>query len=279
MKYNTLLALHNSQDPMESLESAVALAISMQAHLEIRVLNMASPMPRMALNTNNIYDWGESLSEIVGKTEKRVNEIKIWLERQEISATVSSSTLPLVRIDEDVSEPALYSDLVLCCRPVDSIVVGDMAKALDGIIFTAGKPALILTDGNGLTNGGFKSISIAWDPVPEAMKALTASLPLLKKATDVELLVVTHDEESEPYTVNTKKILGWLRRHDIEASFKFLPQGNQSVSTALIDYINIANRDLIVLGAYGHSKFSERLFSGVSYQVLDHSKTSLLIAH
>jgi len=279
MKYNTLLALHGSHEPIASLKPAVAMAKNMKAHLEIRVLSMITPLPSMALSTDHIYAWGESLSEIVGENEKRVKAVKAWLEGQEIDAVVTSSSQPLVRIDEDVSEPALYADLVLYSRSGDSIVEGDLAKALDGVIFNAGKPALILTERNALNDGDFKSISIAWDPVPEAMKALTASVPLLKSASDIELLIVTQDEKKEAYSSETKKIIGWLRRHGISATLKLIPQGDQSVSMTLLNYINSANRDLIVMGAYGHSKFSERLFSGVSYKVLDKSNTSLLIAH
>ena len=279
MKYNTLLALHCSHEPITSLKPAVAMAMKMQAHLEIHVLSLMTPVPSMAMSTDHIYAWGEGLSELLGETEKRVNAVKAWLEDQKLDAVVTSSCQALGRVNEDVSEPALYADLVLCSRAGQSIVVGLMAKALDGVIFDARKPALVLADNIDSIDCDFKSISIAWDPVPEAMKALTASVPLLKNASDVELLVVTQDKEKEAYSIETKRIVAWLRRHDVKATLKLIAQGNQSVSKALIEYINNANRDLVVMGAYGHSKFSERLFSGVSYKVLDQSNTSLLIAH
>ena len=279
MKYNTLLVLHCSHEPITSLKPAVAMAKNMQAHLEIRVLSLIAAVPSMAMSTDHIYAWGESLSELVGETAKRVNAVKAWLEDQEVDAVVTSSCQPLGRVNEDVSEPALYADLVLCSRAGESIVEGVMAKALDGVIFDAGKPALVLSDNTDSIDSEFKSISIAWDPVPAAMKALAASIPLLKNASDVELLVVTQDKEKEAYSTETKKIFGWLRRHDIKATLRLISQGNQSVSSALIEHIDNANRDLVVMGAYGHSKFRERLFSGVSYKVLDQSNTSLLIAH
>jgi hypothetical protein len=213
MKYNTLLALHSSHEPITSLKPAVAMAMKMQAHLEIRVLSLMTPVPSMAMSTDHIYAWGEGLGELLGETEKRVTAVKAWLEDQEVDAVVTSSCQPLGRVNEDVSESALYADLVLCSRAGESVVVGVMAKALDGIIFDAAKPALILTDNTDCIDCDFKSISIAWDPVPEAMKALTASVPLLKNASDVELLVVTQDEKKETYSTETKKIVGWLGQY------------------------------------------------------------------
>jgi nucleotide-binding universal stress UspA family protein len=279
MKYNTLLTLHYSHEPITSLKPAIALANSMQAHLEIRVLSLITSVSSMAMNTDHIYAWGESLGELVGETQKRVTAVKAWLDDQEVDAVVTSSYQPLGQVDENVSGAALYADLVLCNRSGESIVVGDLAKTLDSVIFDAGKPVLILTENTGSIDCDFKSISIAWDPVPQAMKALTASIPLLKNASDVELLIVTQNEDKEAYSTETKKIVGWLRRHDIKATLKLIPQGGKSVSVALIEHINNANRDLVIMGAYGHSRFSERFFSGVSYEVLDQSNTPLLVAH
>lgn len=279
MKYNTLLTLHCSHEPISSLMPAVTMAMNMQAHLEIHVFSLISPIPSMAMNTNHIYAWGENLSELVGATQERVKAVKAWLKNQKVNAVVTSSYQPLGQTDENVTEAALYADLVLCKRFGDSIVVGELARAIDSVIFDAGKPALLLTDSAASVNCDFKSISIAWDPVPQAMKALTASVPLLQIASDVELLIVTQNEDIEAYSNETKKILGWLRRHDIKATLKLVPQEEKSVSRALIEHINNANRDLVVMGAYGHSRFNERLFSGVSFKVLDESNKPLFIAH
>lgn len=279
MKYKTLLTLHCSHDPISSLKPAVAMAVNMQAHLEIHVLSLISPVPSMAMNTNHIYAWGENLGELVGATQERVKAVKAWLDEQKVNAVVTSSYQPLGQTDVNVAASALYADLVLCNRSGDSIVVGELARAIDSVIFDASKPALILTESTASVNCDFKSISIAWDPVPQAMKALTSSIPLLQNASDVELLIVTQNEEKETYSTETKKIMGWLRRRNIKATLKLIPQDEQSVSSALIEHINNANTDLVVMGAYGHSRFSERLFSGVSFKVLEKSNKPLLIAH
>ena len=56
-------------------------------------------------------------------------------------------------------------------------------------------------------------------------------------------------------------------------------QENKPVSEIVFDFVNGVGHDLIVMGAYGHTRFAEKLFSGTTHQVLDRATTSLLIAH
>lgn len=279
MKYKNILALHCLHDPITSLKPVIAIAKDMRAKLEILVLNQAIPFGVMVSMQNPNYDWSKSTTDSFDETERKVEEINDWLKDKEIDATVTSSCQQLGLIDDEVSVPALYADLVLYHRCDQSLVSGLMSKALEGAIFDAGKPALILTERPDAIGSEFKSVSIAWEPAPEAMKALTASLPILKRALDVKVTVVTKETEDITADSHTRPLLDWLKNHEINATLEHVPQENRSVSEALLNHINNTDRDLIIMGAYGHSRLSERMFSGVSHTVLDKSNKSLFIAH
>lgn len=285
MNYKNLLALHCLHDPITSLKPAVAFAKDLRAKLEIRVLNQALPMGTMVpmgpmVSMQNLhYDWSKSLTDDFVETEKRVGDIMSWIEDKEVDTTVTSSCQQLGLIDDEVSAAALYADLVLYHRCDQSLVSGLMSRALEGAIFDAGKPALILTQRSDSIGCDFQSVSIAWDPVPEAMRALSASLPILKRALNVSVFVVSKKPEGVDADSRAERVLDWLQNHEIEASIEHVPQGEQSVSDALINHINNTDRDLIVMGAYGHSRLAEHMFSGVSHTVLDKSNKSLFIAH
>ena len=279
MKYKNLLALHCLHDPITSLKPAIAFAKEMRAKLEIRVLNQAIQMGTIVAMQSPNYDWRRNFADAFDETEERVRDIMTWIKDKEVDATVTSSCQQLGLIDEEVSVPALYADLVLYHRCEQSLVSGLMSKALEGVIFDAGKPALILTQRSDSIGCDFKSVSIAWDPVPEAMRALTASLPILKRALNVSVMVVSKNTEDVDSYSDSTRVLKWLENHEIEATLEHITQDDQSVSQALIEHINKTDTDLIVMGAYGHSRLSERMFSGVSQTVLDKSNKSLFIAH
>ena len=279
MIYKNLLVLHCLHDPITSLEPAIAIAKELRAKLEIRILNQSLSYGVMVSMQNPNYDWSKSVADDFDETEKRVDDVTTWISDKEVDAIVTSTCQQLELVDDEVFIPALYADLVIYHRGEQSLVSGLMAKALEGAIFDAGKPALILTQRSEAIGYEFKSVSIAWEPVPEAMKALTASLPILKKALEVKVIVVAKNAENLNADSHSKRVIHWLRSHEINATLEYISQENQSVSDALIDHINNSDSDLIIMGAYGHSRLSERIFSGVSHTVLEKSNKSLFIAH
>jgi len=279
MQYKNLLALHCLYDPITSLKPSIAMARDLRAKLEIRVLNQAMPVGTMVSMQNPNYDWSKGVTDAFDETERRVGDITTWLADKEVNATVSSCCQPLGLVDDEVAVSALYADLVLYHRSDQSLVSGLMSKALEGVIFDAGKPALILTQRSDAVGCEFKSVSIAWDPVPEAMRALTASLPILKRALNVSVIVVSKNPDTVNSDSGSTRVRDWLENHEISASVEHVAQGNETVSGALLKHINNTTSDLIVMGAYGHSKLTERMFAGVSHTVLDKANKSLFIAH
>lgn len=279
MKYKNLLALHSIEDPITSLKPAIAFAKDIRAKLEVRVLNHASPMASLwsLQNPNNIRD--ESIADAYLKTEQRVGEVKDCINKLESNAIVTSSYQQLGLLDEEVSGPALFSDLVIYHRCEQSLTTGMMSKALDGVIFDAGKPALVLTQNTTENGCNFKSVCIAWDPVPEAMRALTASLPLLKRALNISIVVVCKNKKNIETSSKTRLVIEWLHNHNINADVEYVLQKSETTSEALVNHVNSGPGELLVMGAYGHSRLSERVFSGVSHTLLDKSEKSLFIAH
>jgi nucleotide-binding universal stress UspA family protein len=279
MDYKTLLAIHTLHDTLETLEPVVAIANRFEAHLEILVLSEASPIPTMTFVQDPEYDWSNSFTDILEKNNQLAGDVSRWIRNKGVSHDVTACCQLLGLIDDDVARSALYADLVLYSRGYQSLVSGMMSKALEGTVFDASKPALVLAPGLAAEETVFQNICIAWDAVPGAMKALSASLPLLLAAATVELAIVSPTHEPKLVEAHTHKVTDWLRRHGVAAEPVVVHQEDKPVSKSLVDYINANGADLIVMGAYGHSRFTEKLLSGVSHEVLQNAKTSLFIAH
>ena len=279
MNYKNLLALHSVHDRIDSLEPMVSLARQFDAFLEVLVLNLASPIPTMTFIQDPYYDWSNNFSGVIEENNQRVKDIRDWLDGQGVGFEISSVCQQLGLIDDEIAAPALYADLVLFSRGDESLVSGMMAKALKGAVFDAAKPALILGGSDALKERPFPTIAIAWDNSPGVTRAISSSLPFLRVAEKIELTIVTREEDPLIHEARTKKVRQWLKRSGVSVELSIVRQENKPVSEIVLDYVNGVDHDLIVMGAYGHTRFAEKLFSGTTHQVLDMATTSLLIAH
>jgi len=165
---------------------------------------------------------------------------------------------------------AVVNDLVVMTLP-DSAVF-ERADLFETVLFGAGRPILAVPVGVPLPTIGAAAV-IAWNGRSEAGRAVSAALPLLRRAASVTVL---HAGDAE--TPLLKPVLAFLARHDVVAEGRALPaQGD--VAASLLDEAARLGAGLFVLGAYGHSRARELVFGGVTRHVLRHAKIPVLLVH
>lgn len=120
-------------------------------------------------------------------------------------------------------------------------------------------------------------IVVAWDHRPEAARAARAALPLLKGAAEVRLVLVDpsadefrHGEEPGADAAT------WLARHGVKVTVDRLPTG-PGVAATIARHATDCGAELLVMGAYGHSRLRERILGGVTCSMLEMPTTPLLL--
>ncbi len=121
----------------------------------------------------------------------------------------------------------------------------------------------------------FGAAMIAWNGSPEAASALRLSLPLLRKASAIHIVTVTEDKDGFPPTDASL----YLSRHGLASELHRWTAESRSVSDALRDAAGTLGAAYIVMGAYGHSRFKEAVFGGVTRDLLSNCQVPLLLAH
>lgn len=167
---------------------------------------------------------------------------------------------------EALATAARLCDVVIVSRGGD--LGGDLAVATRSpVLVLAGKTSLRLP---------LACACIAWDGSDQAAAALRASVTLLQGCRDVHVLTVNTGESSNfPAT----DALRYLSRHDIKAELHDLERGN-SIEETLAAEAKRLGAQLLVMGAFGHSRVREFLFGGVTRYFLDEpTAPSLLLAH
>ena len=121
-------------------------------------------------------------------------------------------------------------------------------------------------------------ILVAWNSSQESMHALRASLPFLRDAAMV-CLVDGSSNELPGVAPPPLPVREWLKRHGVVPNIvKDFPPGSHA-GEALLRHANAMQADLLVMGAWGHSRVNEFMLGGTTRHVLKHAKLPVLVAH
>jgi nucleotide-binding universal stress UspA family protein len=124
----------------------------------------------------------------------------------------------------------------------------------------------------------FERVVAAWDGGRAAKRALQDSLPFLKQARSVQLVMVSATGDP-PEDAGAEAILRHLASHDVKAGVSRAPPSHEGVAETLLHQCIQADAGLLVMGAYGHSRASEMLLGGVTRTVLAQAQLPVFMSH
>ena len=175
-----------------------------------------------------------------------------------------------------VVRQARYADLVVLGQvdpeaPVQSSVVPEE------VVLSSGRPVLIVPPA-GRFESACRRVFVAWSASREAARAVGDALPLLSDAEAVTILSINAEPgvESEQPAAD---LANHLARHGVEAQATAVVAKDPEVGALLLARAADFGADLIVMGAYGHSRTRELLLGGATGHVLRHTIVPLLMAH
>jgi nucleotide-binding universal stress UspA family protein len=146
---------------------------------------------------------------------------------------------------------------------------------IEALLLFSGRPSVIVPYID-IKPVGFKSVAVAWDGSASAARALSDALPLLKKAELVE--VVTVGENVADERLLGARLVQHLACHKIDASYLTLPK-LADVADALLSHVAKVGSDLLIMGAYDHSRLRERVLGGVSREILRSMTVPVFMSH
>ena len=172
-------------------------------------------------------------------------------------------------------ELARMADLVVIGSPGDSPDDGYRSIDLGEVLLGAGRPVLVAARGASKLKAD--KIVIAWKDTKEARRAVVDALPLLKAASDVQVVVIDEGSLSTERS-SMLDLVAWLKSHDVPARGDVLPnEGGAAESIA--SAAGAAGAELIVSGAYGHSRLREWLVGGMTRGLIDTPEISRFLSN
>jgi nucleotide-binding universal stress UspA family protein len=119
----------------------------------------------------------------------------------------------------------------------------------------------------------------AWDGGTQALRAITAALPLLAHAAGVKLVIVNPDALSDLHGEQPGADMAlWMARHGIRVDV-VVERARATVGDILCRLAQDCGAGLMVTGAFGHSRYREWMLGGVTRELLERARVPLLLAH
>ena len=182
-----------------------------------------------------------------------------------------------------VGEP----ERVIClhARYADFVVIGqaqadaEAGFAVDQVVLDAGRPVLVVPYTGAPAVIG-ERVLVAWSATREATRALTDALPLLAQAAQVDVLTVNAEPDHAGHgEVPGADIALYLTRHGVRANVHPTYGEDITVGEWLLSRAADLASDLIVMGAYGHSRLREMVLGGATRTMLESMTVPVLMAH
>jgi nucleotide-binding universal stress UspA family protein len=261
--------------------AAAAFARSHNAHLDVLAVGVdATPMAYGQFGTSvAIVQVAVERAEAQARELADIANAVLSTEDPDLKWTVEMQMAASGGIVEAVGFRARLADLVILPQPYGTGRTVDAEIVLESALFDGRAPVLILPDSGIGAAAAPKNVVVAWNQSVESMAAIRAAMPLLRQAEAVSLAVIDPASHG-PERSDPGGLLGqMLARHGVHVDVAVLAKTMPRVADVLLRHVADTGADLLVMGAYGHSRLREALFGGATRDMLSDCPVPMLMAH
>lgn len=265
---NVLLLIHDDVGQEARLQAALDVVRALEGHLTC--VDVSVP-PELVVDGFGSVDGYAMLLDEEHKREA-INGAR--LERRLSVEGVPWSWVDATgQIARCLTETANLADLIVVNLALESFPLPDMRAIAGDLIVRARKPILAVPERCHRLN--FNSAVIAWDGSSHAAAALRAAIPLLQRTREVTLIEIDDHSVMSP----AEEAASYLSRHDIHAIICRIATGGQPAGDVLLSEVVRRAPGYVVMGGFGHLRFAEALFGGVTRAMLGKSPVPVVFAH
>lgn len=280
MTWKSLIcALSDETCVSRTLDFAAQLAQANEAHLDVLSLGVGrDPASHYFSGAGAVilqdvftacYEEADRIEAAASKQLTTIGNLR-W--------TSASGVAQLADLGRHVADRARFADLAVLPAPYAAGLGPDVALVTEAVLFDAGIPALILPDDGALTTTP-ERITMAWNDGPEALRAARAALPFLQEADRVHVVVVDPPEHALHRSDPGGLISQYLARHGVRVEIDVVSKSLPRVADVLMRHATDVEADMVVMGAYGHSRIREAVFGGATRHMLEQSHLPLFMVH
>ncbi|WP_319824768.1 universal stress protein [Thalassovita sp.] len=261
------------------LEQGIALANAGDAHYDVLCMGVDRTQ------TGYYYAGANAmvLQETISRAQEEAREVekltRETLGRSESRWSTDSGVAQLADIGRHVAGHARFSDLVILPKPYGEKHGAELEPVMEAALFDGKVPVLVLPDNQPAPLISPKTALIAWNESNEALTAVRSALPFLQEAENVHVVVIDPPTHGPSRSDPGGMLSQYLARQGVRAEIDVLSKTLPRVSDVLLRHAKDTEAELVVMGAYGHSRFREAILGGATRYMLEQADLPVLMAH
>ncbi len=222
--------------------------------------------------------WVDKRNEIAELLAGHQAQTREFLQKQGLTGEVGTICVEPAALHDPVAIRALFADISIV---QDSLRENDTAfsNIVYGLLFEAPGPIMLNVEQNKKALAP-DNVLLAWNNSLPAARAVRAALPLLRTAKEVT--IGCFDADASKWADGESPgadLATWLSHHNCRVTVQEYASGHKNIGRAILERAKETTADLIVMGAYGRSRWNERIFGGTTETLLKQRETPVLLAH
>lgn len=279
MSYKSIFTIVTDTEVVAAqLDTAVAVARREDAHLEVLCLGVD--------RTQTGYYYAGATAFIHQETIERAEEdaktaeafVRERLEAEDIRWSTESAVAQLGAIGSLIGARARFADLVVLAKPYGEHRSQDAESIVEAALFDSQVPVLVVPD-TAQELAKMRRVVVAWNQSTEALTAIRRALPILRAADLVDITIIDPPSHGPERSDPGGQLSQMLARHGIKAEVTVLAKTMPRVSDVINRHVRDSNADMVVMGAYGHSRFREAILGGATRHMLEMAEVPVFMAH
>ncbi len=222
------------------------------------------------------------ITEVIEKALARAEETMTTYQKRADDAGVSMKGQVMEgQINPILREHSKYSDLLLLGQDQPEDPDNASYGLADSLLFEGACACMVVPHSGKLSTPG-KRILLTWNASRESARALREAMPLLSRAETVVVLSSepdSGDSDTASGHPHARELTKFLELHGIDTISSGISDLDMSATNAIVGQAADMNADLIVMGAYGHTRLREIILGGVTRDLIKQAPVPLLLAH
>ena len=279
MAYKSLLTIvTDTKVAKPALEKAIEIARVQDAHLDVLCIGVDRTQ------TGYYYAGASAVfqQEVIEKAKEEAAAAEEFatgrLNNSDIKWSMDKAVAQLAGLGRLVAHRARFNDLIILPRPYGKGCGQEQEVIVESALFEGHVPTMVVPP-KAKATADAERIIVAWNESSEAMSAVRAALPSLIKADSVNIVVIDPPQHGPDRSDPGGALSQMLVRHGVKAEITVLAKTMPRVSDVLLRHARDMNADMLVMGAYGHSRFREAILGGATRNMLENANIPILMAH
>lgn len=283
MKNYTFLALQGPDGTASDLAPLVEAATQNSGRLSVLHLGpvpilsyaiMSTPYGAPALPDG----WINERNDMAERLAKQQSKTRDYLKREGLSGEVGTICVEPAAFHDLVGLRAVYADVSIVQESLRKEKI-TFDNVVYGLLFEAPGPVILNAEANPKALAP-ENVFVAWNNSLPAIRAVRAALPVLKAAKEVT--IACFDADPSQYADGESPgadLATWLSHHGCHVTVQEYASGRHTIAQAILERAGECTADLVVMGAYGRSRWNEKIFGGSTEAMIQQQDVPLLLSH